>query len=266
VYDFLYRIEKDLGHYEQAMQYLKLYTDYLVEILIDKQKNDLLISESKYNYQQTQNENKRLLIERQYIFLVILFLIIVVISISFYYVWRINKQKTYALELEKASLEAEQQIQALQSMAAGFNDKEQSLRMEALSRFDILKKVALLKEDEQLNAKTGGYKRSPMERINEIIYGSIKGFDWNMFFNSIRNNVLYKNLFDTIDRKDFFKDLDDLGQRICYLICMDFSNPEIATLLGCSLRTVEQRKTNLRKNLDIPTKEDVKKYLVDSSS
>jgi DNA-binding NarL/FixJ family response regulator len=125
-----------------------------------------------------------------------------------------------------------------------------------------LKKVALLREDEQLNAKTGGYKRSPMERINEIIYGSVQGFDWDTFFNTIRTNVLYKNIFDTIHQKDFFKNLDDIDQRICYLTCMDFGNSEIATLLGYSLRTIEQRKTDLRKNLNIPTRDELKKHLL----
>ncbi|GHU70039.1 hypothetical protein FACS189413_09830 [Bacteroidia bacterium] len=262
LYRLLYQLEKNNNNYYQALEFQDIYTDYVSNIFTDKQKNDLLISESKYNYEQTQNKNKQLLIERQYILLAVLGLVIIVISISFYYFWRIHQQKAHTLELEKASLEAEQQIQALQNMAAGFDVKEQSLRMEALSHFEILKKVALLREDEQLNAKTEGYKRSPMERINEIIYGSIQGFDWDTFFNSIRTNVLYKNLFDTIDQKDFFKKLDDMDQRICYLTCMDFGNSEIATLLGYSLRTIEQRKTNLRKNLDIPTKDELKKHLL----
>ena len=260
LYRFLFSIEKDAGNYQKAIEYQDLYTYYLGHVLRDKQQNDLIISEKRYKYEQAQNRNKQLLIERQYILLVVLLLLVVMISVTFYFTWRQNKQKAHLLEMEKASLEAEQQIQTLQNMAAGFNEKERSLRMELLSHFDILKKVALLKEDEQLNDKTG-YKRSPMERINEIFYGA-KGFDWDLFFDSMRSSALYKNVFFNINEKRSFQLLDVFDQRVCYLTCMDFSNSEIATLLVCSLRTIEQRKTNLRKKLDIPNKEDLRKYLI----
>ena len=260
LYRFLFNMEKDAGNYQKAIEYQDLYTYYLGHVLRDKQQNDLIISEKRYKYEQAQNQNKQLLIERQYIMLVVLLLLILIISVTFYFTWRQNKQKAHLLEMEKASLEAEQQIQSLQNMAAGFNEKERSLRMELLSHFDILKKVALLKEDEQLNDKTG-YKRSPMERINEIFYGA-KGFDWDLFFDSMRSSALYKTVFFSINEKLSFQQLDIIDQRVCYLTCMDFSNSEIATLLVCSLRTIEQRKTNLRKKLNIPNKEDLRKHLI----
>ncbi|MDR0866250.1 MAG: hypothetical protein LBO74_15155 [Candidatus Symbiothrix sp.] len=259
IYKLLSKNEGQNENYKKALEYQDQYTFYLSNMLDEKRNNDILIIENKYNYEQTQNRNNQLLIERQYILLAVLGLIILVIAVYFYSYRKINEQKTHTLKLEKASLEAEQQVQALKSMAKSFNEKEKSLRMEVLSHFDILKKVALLKEDNQLNDRTN-YKRSPLERINDIVYGTQEGYNWDRFFDSISN--LHREIIDKINQT--FPDLDSTERKICYLSYLDFSNSEMATLLGCALNTVEQKKTLIRKKLGMQDRGgNIKSFLSD---
>ena len=259
IYRFLSQLEQKNGNYKNALEYKDQYTYYLSEVLKEKNDNEILIVENKYNYVQEQNKNNRLLIERQYIFLGILGLILMIIVLCFYFYWKISSQKTQILSMEKASLETQQQIQALQSMANSYNATEKSLRTAVLSHFDIAKKVALLKEDDQLNDRSK-YKKSPLERIHHIIYGTRKqGYNWDIFFESISTNTLYKDTLETINTN--YPMLDNIERQICYLTCMDFSNSEISTLLGCALNTIEHKKTDIRKKLCVPDRTNIKTYL-----
>jgi DNA-binding CsgD family transcriptional regulator len=158
--------------------------------------------------------------------------------------------------MERISSEAEQQIQTLKNMAESFNEKEKSLRNEVLSHFKILKKVTLLKDDKQFMDKSN-YKSTPLEKINNIIYGNKKGLNWDHFFESI--NALHTNIVTKISQT--YPTLNQLEQRICYLICMDFDNVEMAVLLDLALNTVEQKKTNIRKKLNIPNRGNIKEFI-----
>jgi tetratricopeptide (TPR) repeat protein len=256
IYNLLSKMEEKNGNYKSALAYKEQYLDHFASILEEKSNNDILIIENKYNYEQAQNINNQLLIKQQYTLLIVLILIILLIVFYFYFYRKINIQKTHTLKLEKASLEAEQQMQALKSMAKSFNEKEKSLRTEVLSHFEILKKVALLKEDNQLNDRTN-YKRSPLERINDIVYGDQTGYNWDTFFDSISN--LYSETIDKINHS--FSDLDTTERKVCYLDYMEFSNSEMSILLGYSLRGVELKKTNIRKKLSIPDRGSIKTFL-----
>ncbi|GHT00808.1 hypothetical protein FACS189421_13250 [Bacteroidia bacterium] len=259
IYNFLSQAETEDGNYKKALDYKDRYTYYIATVLNEKRNNDILVVENKYNYVQTQNKNNQLLIERQYIFLSILGLGLFIIVIGFYAYWKINSQRIHLLNMEKTSLESEQQIRSLTSMAESYNVTEKSLRTAVLSHFDISKKIALLKEDGQLNDRSQ-YKKSPLERINDIIYGNRKKkYNWEVFFDSISTNTLYKDTIENINVH--YPMLDSLERQICYLTCMDFSNSEISVLLECALNTIEQKKTNIRKKLNVPNRTNIKTYL-----
>jgi tetratricopeptide (TPR) repeat protein len=260
-YQLLSKLEEKRENYKKAMTYYHQYTTFFSLVLKEKREQDLLIIENKYNYEQTQNKNNQLLIEQQRIYLALLALCIVIIVTGFYFNRKIMKQKTHILTMEKASLETEQQIGALESMADGFNEKEKTLRNEVLSHFEILKKVALLKEDRQFTDKSN-YKNSPLERINNIIYGNKKDLNWDLFFTSI--NTIHNGFIEKINQ--VYPVLDQWDKKICYLTCMDFNNPEMATLLELALNTIEQKKTNIRKKLQIPDRGNIKEFFIQSLS
>ncbi|GHU70024.1 hypothetical protein FACS189413_09790 [Bacteroidia bacterium] len=248
LYKLLFQTEGKSGNYDKAIKYQNLYTHYLSEVLVDKQKNDLLITETKYNYDQTQLQNKKLIIQRQYIAGSILFFLLILIATGFYVQWKYSRQKAHTLELENAALEAEHQMQSLKN-----------LRNEVLSHIDILKQIALLREDKQLNDK-GSYKHTPLERIHDVVYGNRIGYDWDMFFKSFQSSVLFREIFLQIHQMPAFEQLDNVNKQICYLACLDFSNAEMGILLGIALRGLEQRKTNIRKQLNMPPKMDFKLF------
>ncbi|GHU70035.1 hypothetical protein FACS189413_09820 [Bacteroidia bacterium] len=248
LYRLLYQLEKNTGNYYQALEYQDIYMDYLSNILEDKSQNDILITETKYNYDQTQLQNKKLIIQRQYIAGSILFFLLILIATGFYVQWKYSRQKAHTLELENAALEAEHQMQSLKN-----------LRNEVLSHIDILKQIALLREDKQLNDK-GSYKHTHLERIHNIVYGNRIGYDWDVFFKSFQSSVLFREIFLQIHQMPAFEQLDTVNKQICYLACLDFSNAEMGILLGIALRGLEQRKTNIRKQLNMPPKMDFKLF------
>jgi tetratricopeptide (TPR) repeat protein len=253
----LSKMEAKRGNYKQALEYHNQYTAFLSFVLEEKKREDLLIIENKYNYEQTLNNNNQLLIERQRIYLVLLLLLIAIIMTSFFFYRKITAQKTRILKMENTCLEAEQQIQALKNMAESYNEKEKSLRNEVLAHFKILRKVALLKDDKQFSDKSN-YKSTPLEKINNIIYGNKKGLDWDHFFESM--NALHTDIIGKINQT--YLTLDQWERKICYLTCINFNNPEMSTLLDLALNTVEQKKTNIRKKLNIPDRGNIKEFII----
>ncbi|MCC8146167.1 MAG: hypothetical protein LIO93_06965 [Bacteroidales bacterium] len=255
VYNFLSTLEENNKNYLKALDFKTKYIKHYSAILAEKRESEIKIIENKYNYEQTQNRNNQLLIEKQNNSLIILALTLTIIIILFYSYWRHNKEKSKTLQLELTAMEAEQKYTAIQSMAQSFDEKERSLRTAVLSHYDILKKIALLQEDDQLNDKSH-YKRSPLERINAIVYGKNKP-NWDMFFDSIK--TFYGEIIEKINTT--FPDLDKLERNVCYLSYMEFTNSEMATLLGYTLNTIAKKKSTLRKKIGISDRGNIKVYL-----
>ncbi|MDR0543560.1 MAG: hypothetical protein LBH19_15305 [Dysgonamonadaceae bacterium] len=259
IYRFLSQTEVKEGNYKQALSYQDQYTYYLSQVITERGNNEILVVEKKYKYEQVQNRNKQLLIERQRIYIGVLSLVLLVLAVCYYFYWKITSQKLSMISMEKSFLSVSQEIQAMEKMVAGYNEQEESLRTAVLSHFDITKKVALLKSDDQLNDRSN-YKRSPLERINKILYGTgKKEYDWDTFFKSASANTLYKPTLDIINLK--LPVLNNMERHICYLTCMDFSNAEISLLLDCSLSTVEHKKACIREKMNLPDRTNIKAYI-----
>lgn len=256
IHNLLSSLEEEQGNYSNALISKKDQMKHLSSILSEKRASDILIIEEKYNYEQLQNRNNRLVIEKQKAYMGILVLVLFIIAMMFYVYWRINKSKNHTLELEMKNMKSLEKLRVLENMAEGFNEKEKSLRTEVLSHYEIMRKVALLQEDDQLNDRTK-YKKTPLQRINDIVYGGKQKPDWDVFFDSIRN--LHG---DTIEKINFnFPNLDNIERKICYLAYMNFSNYEMSTLLGYTFNTIVQKKTNVRRKLGISDRKNIKNYL-----
>ncbi|GHV57122.1 hypothetical protein FACS1894182_05170 [Bacteroidia bacterium] len=259
IYRFLSQAEVRAKKYEQALDFQDQYTYYLSQVITEKSENDILVVEKKYKYEQVQNKNKQLLIAQQRIYIGILSFMLLVLTVCYYFYWKITSQKLRMVNMEKSSLSVNQEIQTMERMVAGYDEQEESLRTAVLSHFDITKKIALLKSDDQLNDRFR-YKRSPMERINKILYGNRKKeYDWEAFFESASTNVLYQATLDSINVK--LPVLSNMERHICYLTCMDFSNAEISLLLDCSVSTVEHKKAGIREKMNLSDRTNIKAYI-----
>jgi DNA-binding CsgD family transcriptional regulator len=261
LYLFLLKMEKQKRNYRTALKYHYQYANLFFAVLNEKRIQNLLIIESNCNYEQTRNKNSQCLIESQSIYLLLLISFITIIVICFFSYRKITSQKNHILKMEIAYLEIKRQIQSLQNMAKNFNEKEKNLRNEVFFLFEIMKKVALLKNDKQFLDKSY-YKHTPLEKINNIVYKNKNGLDWDYFLGSI--NALHTGIIEKINQT--YPSLDQRERKICYLICMDFNNPEMATLLELALNTIEQKKTNIRKKLGIPDRGKIKEFIIQNLS
>jgi|GEM_PF-4519636 len=255
LYLLLSRMAEKEGNSVDALEKYKEYINYYSAIIEEKKSQDLLIIENKYNYLQTKKQKDELLIKysRNFIFSLTLLLLLFVVCF-FSYRW-INRSKKQLLQKRNTLLNARQQIR---EMAETFDAKENTLRSEILSHFEILKKVALLKnkkllENDQVNVKLF------VREMNKIIYGQPEGFNLDSFFQTL--NIAHRGIIDRINQA--FPELDSIELKICYFSYADISNSEIAFFLNLSKNTIEQKRTSIRKKLGVSSYGNIKDFLIE---
>ncbi len=220
------------GAYKLALDYHKIYVDYLKEEHICAYESSLNLLQNKFYLKEFEQKNMRLLIDQQRLLLVGT-LIIILLLLAVIYIFR---QK-------KSLADAQRNVEDLQQMSERYNEKEKSLRNVVLQNFQILKKVALLESYMISNETNSKFIR----KFNEIVYGQ-DSLDWERLYETI--NSLHDNLFNKIKKE--FLSLTDQEFKICCLTIARLSNSEIGIILNNSASTIQYRKTYIRKKLGIP--------------
>ena len=247
IYDLWSAIEEKGGNYQGALEYHKLYSEYLASILDENKNKTILEIQKKYDFQFMQNRNDQLLIDRQRVSLIalVLFLVLVVLFFIFYRRSMQNKRKL---------LEAEQKIFFLKELARSFDEKENSFRNILIRHFGILKKAALLegylREDERKKGQL------LLKKFNEIVYGQ-EDLDWDLLYRTM--NELSDGLLDRLKR--VFPQLDESEFRICCLSYAELANTEIAIILKYSVNTIQTKRSSIRKKLGIKTFGNIRDFL-----
>jgi len=247
IYQIWSTIEEKDGHYLQALEHERRYTDYLIAILDEDESRAVMEIQKKYDFQLLQNRNIRLQIERQRLLLVVS-LLLLSLFILFFLFYRRSVRRREEL------LNAEQRIYQLKELARSFDEREVSFRSVLLRHFEILKKAALLegylKEEEKKKAQ------HLLRRFNEIVYGE-ENLDWDLLYRTM--NDLQDGIFDRL--RKLFPQLDELEFRICCLAYAEFSNTEIGILLKYQTNTVKAKKSVVRKKIGMETAENFHDFL-----
>ena len=126
------QIEEGLGHYQQALQYMKCYSSYKDSIEKKEKEQALMELQKKYDYSQVENENIRLKAEKQS--LLIAFLIPVTIALAALFaciiLYRLlQKMKRWSfLQKEKTARQHEIKYANLQALLTEYSKREMDLQ------------------------------------------------------------------------------------------------------------------------------------------
>lgn len=253
VYKILSQMAEKQYDFKQSLYYHKKYTDKLVEIVDENKNKEILELQKKYKYRHFQNENKQMKVERQKIYLLFTTLLLAACLIVMLFHRKSIRSEKIALERENEILDAKRKIYQLIEMSNSYEDKENSFRNMLLHHFDILKKVALLRqyisgEDEQVHRLA--------KKVNEIVYGQ-ESLNWDMLL--LTMNELHDGLFNRLKEK--FPSLDEAEFRIYCLTYKKFCSSEIALIMNLSVNTVQMKRSSIRRKIGIEAMGNINEFL-----
>jgi ATP/maltotriose-dependent transcriptional regulator MalT len=199
--------------------------------MIQRQEQTIYRIQQQYNYESLQNVMNRKIIQRHLIILIISILLLVTTIIVLVLQYR-RKQLLESEEEMKQQMDAMKQ-DLLQTVKTSVLDQEISsrLRMIIFAYRTSQRENDPKKEWQPLVMKVMNGKDSPFEAAHSIL------------------ETAYPRLYSTI--KENYPNLTETEAKVCLLSCSDLSNTEMADLLGLSLNTVNQNRSNLRKKLNL---------------
>jgi tetratricopeptide (TPR) repeat protein len=250
----LSRIEENEGHYLQALKHYKEYHGYTFKAFDSDKNNKLVEIQEKYDFEKDKNTRNALIIQQRGGLLILLFILLIacVFILLFY---RKSAQD------RKLLLEAGYKITSLSKMAKEYSEEKQTSKSIIIQYFNILRKVALIEryiaEDER---KSG---QGLLKKINRIVYEQ-DSMDWEKLFQVMNQ---FKDGFYNKVRENY-PQLKELEFRVCCLTCeTDFTDVEIAVILGKSVDMVRRLRSDVRKKIGMEAyKHDFYSFLLQELS
>ncbi|MDR2040615.1 MAG: LuxR family transcriptional regulator [Bacteroidales bacterium] len=238
----LSKVESLKGNYKEALAYYQVYTEMLQNILLLDSEQSMLEIQEKYNHQKVSNERGKVVIEKQRLLLlssVLIFSLALIISLLFFRQIR-NKHQMYSME---------QTILTLQKMSENRDDKESGLRHALLEQLGIIRGVMQL---EHAIAK-GDTGAALVQRLNKVLSKLNK----EIFVDAV--NKIRTNFSEDLVMK--YPALDNSEATICCLCYLGFDNHEISMIMKQKNNTIQQKKSNIRKKLNIQPRVDINIFL-----
>ncbi len=252
LYGTLSDIEASRGNYQKALEYLNVYADYADSLYNQKQSQNVLEIQKKYNFELIQNANRKLANERLW-----LFIAFILLAVSSFLVYFINRAKN-----KEALLQSKQHVYQLKEMVVekaneGSRNMEKNKELKSIlfRQLDILKKISLLevylgKEEK----KTG---QTVLKKVNGIIYDSNENFDWTIFYQSV--NVLYDDFLARLATQ--YPSLTPDEVLVCCLSKIEFTNDEIALLMKANTNIIQKKRSSIREKTGMKKQESFVKQL-----
>ena len=230
-YEALYRFAEDQIDDSLALQYREMHEKGLYDLMVLRQKQTIYRIQQQYDYENLQNEMNKKIISRHRIILIISALLLVTTIVILFLQY---KQK----RLKEAEAELKSQIDAMkqdlrQTVKSSVMEKEIALRLRIMLTANHVKK------------KT----KDPNNEWGTLVWQVMNGKD-NLFDAAQATiETVYPDLYAIITESH--PDLTKTEARLCLLSFTDLSNTEMAEILGLSLNTVNQNRSNLRKKLNL---------------
>ena len=231
IYEALLHFAESQNNTALALHYREKHEMSLYDVMIQRQEQTIYRIQQQYNYESLQNVMNRKIIQRHLIILIISILLLFTTIIVLVLQYR-RKQLLESEEEMKQQMNAMKQ-DLLQTVKTSVLDQEISsrLRMIILAYRITQRENDPKKEWQPLVMKIMNGKDGPFEAAQSVLETS------------------YPRLYSTI--KENHPYLTETEAKVCLLSCSDLSNTEMAELLGLSLNTVNQNRSNLRKKLNL---------------
>ena len=230
-YGALSRFAKQHGDIQAAWQYKELREKLASELLVELQGQAIYRIQRQYDYESLQNAMSEKIISRHRIIIIIsaLLLVAAIVIMALQ-----HKQK----RLMEAEAELKSQIDAM----------KQDLRQTVKS--SVMEKEVALRLRMMLTATHAKKKdKDPNNEWGTLVWQVMNGKD-NLFEAAQATiETVYPDLYNIITESH--PNLTKTEARLCLLSFTDLSNTEMAEILGLSLNTVNQNRSNLRKKLNL---------------
>ena len=230
-YGALSQFAKQHGDIQAAWLYKEQREKFMSELLVELQGQTIYRIQQQYDYESLQNEMNKKIISRHRIILIISALLLVTTMVILFLQY---KQK----RLMEAEAELESQIDAMkqdlrQTVKSSVMEKEVALRLRMMLTANHVKKKA----------------KDPNNEWGTLVWQVMNGKD-NLFDAAQATiETVYPDLYNIITESH--PNLTKTEARLCLLSFTDLSNTEMAEILGLSLNTVNQNRSNLRKKLNL---------------
>lgn len=235
-FEFLASVEKENGNYETALDYNRKYTNVLIEIMNERNRQSIYEVQQKYNFelQQKQSDNRFTKAER---FITALIIVILIGALTF---------SLYTFQQRKKHILALQKINTLQNMADRLHSNHESeadrkIRSLMMDKFETVKKVALLNNSIKENDST----KKILDKLNEIVYGKNFEEEWVAIFRVF--NEINPGISDGIQHR--FPQLTKNEFRVFILSYAKFNPKEISVVLNLTYASVLTLRSSIRKKI-----------------
>ena len=235
------------GQFHQA---LILYKDLMGSLDNDYEnyrRKSVSEIEKKYNFELFKNEQNQSLIRLQWYFIGALILIFVLSILGLYFLVKSKRKK-------RALSEAWEKVETFKEMALTSNQKNKTLKATLVSHLDIVRKITLF--ETELKGENPNNSSKVLEKLKKIFYSGNEQ-QWELLFTYL--DGVYDGKLTPF--RNTHPLLDEIEFNICCLILGEYSNTEIATLLGLSPSTVSSKRSFIRKKLDIGEYGNILEYL-----
>ena len=230
-YAALFEFAKYQNYDSLAFQFRETHEEILFAIMQQRQKQNTYRIQQQYDHESLQNVLNKKIIQRHRIILIISILLLITTVIILVLQYR-HKQLLKSEEEMKQQLDILKQ-DLLQTVKTSVLDHEISHRLKTiLLAYRNTQRVKDPKKDWQsLVMQIMNGEQNPFEAARSVM------------------ETIYPRLYSII--LESYPDLTETEAKICLLSCSDLSNTEMAELLGLSVNTVNQNRSNLRKKLNL---------------
>ncbi len=238
-YEFLASVEKENGNYETAFDYNQKYTNVLIEIMNERNRQSIYEVQQKYNFelQQKQFDDKFTKAER---FITLLIIVILMGALTFS-LYTFKQRKKHILALQKINI-LRNMADDLKRLHSNYeSDKDRKIRSLMMDKFDTVKKVALLNN----SIKEDDSPQKVLDKLNEIVYGKNFEEEWLAIFRVF--NEINPGVSEDIQHQ--YAKFSNNEFRIFILSYAKFSPNEIAVVLNLTYNTVLTLRSSIRKKI-----------------
>ena len=248
-YDFLASNAKELGNLESTIDYLLRSSDIVNKIHERRLAQSVYEAQQRFNFERLQNiYNQRII---GYMRWIIVLLFVALVSVVLLVVFKVRQHKKREEVSQKINTLMDMNHDLESIIVLNRNDLDtlnekirMDMRKEFLWRFSVAEKA--LEVNKKKKTDDIGFALSD---LNKILYGT-NNIDelWKplfLFFNQER-----PGLYEKIKTK--YPSLTETELRICILSYGNLSVRKIALILGQKDETIQTRRSELRKKIELP--------------
>lgn len=242
------------GDYKGALEYDKKYSESLLKIASNIERDKIAKLDKQYNTDQIERENQQLKIKQQQSRLYILVIVIIVVVATFVTYTILSRRRKRILDAmrqqsedisrlqQNAALLMEEKIKTSEremALAAGFNDKSRELNAAKNLIFDLKKRLLLnnrvvKKVQETIDAAKSPKANRQPEPLSDTEMSELVA----------AVNDCYKGFANALTAQ--YPSLTDSEIYLCCLIKIGLDNQGLCAILGISDNALRKRKYRLK--------------------